>query len=101
MIEAYKVFRLRKDGTLGPLFIGQSIRVPVGEWIKAQGIRTPGFKFRPGWHACSTQSAPHLTLKGRVWCRVSLRGAQKHERPPSQGGLWYVAKYLKVEEIFK
>ena len=42
MTNAYKLFRLRKDGTLGPLFIGQRIRVTVGEWQRARGIRTRG-----------------------------------------------------------
>jgi hypothetical protein len=99
LIKAFKLFRLRKDGTLGPLFIGQKIRVPVKKWVRARPIHKKGFKFRPGWHACSTQSAPHLSMTGRVWCRVSLRGIQRHERPQSQGGLWYVARQLRVEEI--
>lgn len=99
MIQGFKLFRIRKDGTLGPLFIGQTIRIPVGKWQKAEAIRKSGFKFRPGWHACSEQFAPHLSMTGRVWCRVSLRGVQRHERPQSQGGLWYVAKQLKVEEV--
>lgn len=99
MIHAYKLIRLRKDGTLGPLFIGRKIVIPIRKWIKARAIRTPGFAFRPGWHACSKPLAPHLSTVGRVWCRVSLRGAERHERPQSQGGLWYVAKQLRVEEI--
>lgn len=98
MIQAYKLFTLRADGTLGPLFIGKQLRIPVGKWLKAQAIRTKGFKFRPGWHACN-KKAPHLSMRGRVWGRVSLRGVEKHERPASQGGLWYVAKQLRLDKI--
>ena len=96
---AYKLIRLRKDGTLGPLFIGRKIVIPVRKWVKAKAIRTPGFAFRPGWHACSTPSAPHLTEKGRVWCQVSLRGFKKHQRPAAQGGLWYTAKEMRVNYL--
>jgi len=98
-IYAYKLFRLRKDGTLGPLFINAQQRVPVGVWVKAQAHRTPGFAFRPGWHCCSTPNAPHLSKKGRVWCKVTIRGFKEHHRPASQGGLWYTAQWLRVEEI--
>lgn len=99
-VNAYKLFRLRKDGTLGPLFIGASIRVPSdGTWVKFRAIRKKGFKFRPGWHACARPEAPHLSTRGRVWCEVSLAWATEHHRPESQGGLWYTAEYLRVERI--
>lgn len=94
---AYKLFRLRKDGTLGPLFIGPRIRVPVGVWVKAKAIRTKGFAYRPGWHCCAQPYAPHLSLKGRVWCEVSVKGHRAHQRPAKQGGLWYTAKWLRVK----
>jgi hypothetical protein len=99
MISAYKLFRVRKDGTLGPLFIGRNIVVPLGKWQKARGIRVKGFKFRPGWHAVAAPYAPHLSKKGRVWCIVSLRGTKKHLRPVAQGSLWYTAKWLRVDSI--
>jgi hypothetical protein len=99
MINGYKLFRLRKDGTLGPLFIGAKLRVPVGVWQEAQGIRVKGFAYRPGWHACAKPEAPHLSKRGRVWCEVSLKGVQAHHRPEAQGGLWYVCEWLRVERI--
>ena len=99
MIRAFKLFRLRKDGTIGPLFIGQSIRVPMGKWVKARAIRKKGFAFRPGWHACSKPYAPHLSKVGRVWCLVDLKGTKEHHRPISQGGLWYTARQLRVERV--
>lgn len=98
-VNGYKLFRLRKDGTLGPLFIGPTIRVPVGKWVKAKALRTPGFAYRPGWHACSAPNAPHLSKRGRVWCEVSLKKVKEHHRPASQGGLWFTAGWLRVERI--
>ena len=100
-MTAYKLFRIRKDGTLGPLFIGARIRVPVGRSVKAKAIRTKGFAFRPGWHCCSTLSAPRLSKKGRVWCDVSIEGVREHLRPAAQGGLWYTADWLRVNEIIE
>jgi hypothetical protein len=101
MRQAYKLLRLRKDGTLGPLFIGRQTVVPVGKWVKARPIRTKGFAFRPGWHACEKPVAPHLSMRGRIWCRVSLRGAVSYRRPAAQGGLWFVASHLRVEELLR
>ncbi|PWT76424.1 MAG: hypothetical protein C5B59_06555 [Bacteroidetes bacterium] len=99
IIRAYKLMRVRKDGTLGPLFINPRQRIPVMKWLRAESHRTPGFAYRPGWHACSEPVAPHLSKRGRVWCQVLLRGAAKHHRPESQGGLWYTAKWMKVMSI--
>lgn len=99
MTNAYKLFNLRKDGTIGPLFIGRKKRVPIGKWVKAEAIRTPGFAFRPGWHACHKPEVPHLSKKNRVWAKVSLKGVQKHRRPESQGGLWFTAKAMRVEKL--
>jgi hypothetical protein len=99
VISGYKLFRVRRDGTLGPLFIGRDIVVPVGQWLQAEPIPTKGFKYRPGWHACSTKSAPHLSKKGRVWCKVSLDGVTEHRRPAAQGGLWFTAERLRVDAV--
>ena len=99
MITAYKLLRLRKDSTLGPLFINPRQRVPVGVWVKAESHPTPGFKLRPGWHVCSEKNAPHLSKRGRVWARVLIKEYEQHHRPQSQGGLWYTAYWMKIEEI--
>jgi len=99
VINAYKLLRLRKDGTLGPLFIGRKIRVPVGRWVRARKLFTPGFAYRPGWHACAAPHAPHLSTKGRVWCEVSLQGVKEHHRSAAQGGLWFTAQLLRVERV--
>ena len=97
--KGYKLFRLRKDGTLGPLFINARQRIPLGEWLEGACYPTKGFAVRPGWHICSEQSAPHLSKKGRVWCLVHFRDAERHHRPAAQGGLWFTAKHMKVVEV--
>lgn len=96
MVTAYKLFRIRRDGSLGPLFIDRSLVVPPGKWLKAKAIHARGFKFRPGFHACAKPEAPHLVTTGRRWCRVQLKGVTKHVKPLAQGGLWYTARQMKL-----
>jgi hypothetical protein len=92
----YKLFRLRKDGSLGPLFINARLRVPVGVTLQAESHPTPGFAYRPGWHVCSTPWAPHLSKKGRVWAKVLIEDYTAHVRPASQGGVWFTAGRMTV-----
>lgn len=97
---AYKLFRRRKDGTLGPLFINASQRIPVGEWLTAEDHPTKGFAHRPGWHCCLTPEAPHLKMtKDRVWAQVTVEDFEFHQRPESQGGRWLLAKRLRVDTV--
>jgi hypothetical protein len=101
-MEAYKLFRLRKDGSISPLFINKTQRVQVGEWLQAEQHRTKGFAFRPGWHCVpSTDSAPHLGKQGRVWARVEIENVTTYERPASQGGRWFTAERLRVVEVLR
>ena len=93
---AYKLLKLRKDGTLGPLFINSSQVIPVGKWMRAEEHRTAGYKFRPGWHTCKETKAPHLTMKGRVWCEVEISNYIELQRPESQGTTWILADKMKV-----
>jgi len=93
---AYKLFRKRKDGSYGPLFINRKQRINIGEWLPAEAHLTKGYAFRPGWHCCAEPVAPHLSKKGRVWCKVAIMKYEEHQRPASQGGLWYTALKLKV-----
>ena len=95
----YKLFRLRKDGTLGPLFINRKQRLEVGKLYRAEEHRTTGYAFRPGWHICSEMNAPHLSKEGRVWAMVWFDDYTSHVRPELQGGLWYTANKMKIEEI--
>jgi len=92
----YKLFRLRKDGSLGPLFINRKQKLYHGIVYEAEVHATKGFALRPGWHVCSKQSAPHLSKKGRVWRKVMITEYTEHKRPPSQGGLWYTAKQMVI-----
>lgn len=80
----YKLFEMKNDGKLFPLFIGKKKETPVNEWVPAEIIMEhKGFSHRPGWHLGATMpSAPWLmgadgTYKSqrgktfkRVWCEV-------------------------------
>lgn len=97
VVVGYKLFRKRKNGTLGPLFINRKQVVPVGEWLEAEDHPTKGYAHRPGWHATLEPVAPHLRQGGdRVWAKVELAGCVKFDRPQSQGGTWVLARRLKV-----
>ncbi len=98
---AYKLFRVREDGSIGSLFCNRSRRLKVGKWMQAEAHLTKGLAFRPGWHCCSTPNAPHLKteLKSgekRVWLPVEIKKFKEHKRPETQGGLWYTAKWIKI-----
>jgi hypothetical protein len=93
---AYKLLKKRKNGTLGPLFINAKQLIPIGEWLNAEAHKTKGFAFRPGWHCTEWPYAPHLSEKGRVWCRVEVEEYKKYPRPESQGGGWLLAEKMKV-----
>lgn len=92
----YKLFRKRADGTYGPLFINRRQILVPGVTYHAEPHRTKGYAYRPGWHICKTPSAPHLSMKGRVWCKVHFTHQQTLERPDSQGGTWYLGSTLKI-----
>jgi hypothetical protein len=80
----YKLFEMRNDGKLFPLFIGKTKETPMNEWVPAEIImHHPQFSHRPGWHlGAILPSAPWLmgvdgTYKSqrgkrfkRVWCEV-------------------------------
>lgn len=95
---AYKLLRKRKSGTLASLFIGRKNTIPIGKTLIAEDIPTKGYAHRPGWHCLAKPEAPHLSKKDRVWCKVKIWDYELHERPKSQGGLWYLAQKMKVLE---
>lgn len=80
----YKLFEMRDDGKLFPLFIGKTQETPMNEWVMAEIVEYhPSFAHRPGWHiGAAIPSAPWLmsfdgTYKSqrgkrfkRVWCEV-------------------------------
>jgi hypothetical protein len=95
-ITAYKLFKLRKDGTLGPLFINRKQIIPVGEWLKAGDYPTKGYAHRPGWHTTTEPKAKHLSMRDRTWYKVKIRDYYRFDRPKHQGGHWLLAKEMKV-----
>lgn len=80
----YKLFEMRDDGKLFPLFIGKTQETKMNKWVPAEIVMEhKGFAHRPGWHLGATMpSAPWLmgidgTYKSqrgkrfkRVWCEV-------------------------------
>lgn len=95
----YKLFRRRKDGTYGPLFINRRQKLAPGEWYPAEDHPTKGYTYRPGWHICaSPDHAPHLKhdIDGRVWCRVQFFDAERIQRPANQGGFWWLARRMRI-----
>ena len=95
-MKAYKLLKVRKDKTIGPLFINCRQRIPLGVWLLSENHPTKGFAVRPGWHTCSTPDAPHLIIRGRAWFEVLIKDYQIIERPKSQGGIWYISNHIKL-----
>ena len=100
----YKLFKLRANGTLGPLFINARMVVPMGEWIEAEDHPTKGFAHRPGWHAAFAPYAPHLSEAPksgpkRVWAECEAIDTTTYARPRSQGGAWVLANKLRVKRV--
>ena len=93
---AFKLLRLRRDGTLGPLFINRKQVIPIGVWLEAGDFPTKGYARRPGWHVAPKPFAPHLSTKGRVWMRVEVKDKVDLKRPLAQGGTWWLAKWMRV-----
>lgn len=92
----YKLFRKRKDGTYGPLFINKRQKLVKDVTYPAEDHPTNGYAHRPGWHICSKPIAPHLSLTNRVWCKVQFDKIQTIIRPACQGGVWFLGSSLKI-----
>lgn len=93
---AYKLVRLRKNGTLGSLFINKKAVLPIGVWMEAKDYPTAGYAHRPGWHLTEKPYAPHLKIDGRIWIKAEIKDYEVIIRPESQGGIWYLAKWMKI-----
>lgn len=96
---AYKLCRKLKSGEISPLFINKKLRMPFNQWMEAECHPTKGFKVRPFWHCTSNPVAPHLSMKGRVWVKIEMKEFEQFMRPENQGGLWFLAKRIKLLEI--
>ena len=82
--KGFKLFEMRDDGKLFPLFIGKNEETAMNVWVRAEIVEHhAGFAHRPGWHLGTMMpSAPWLmsadgTYKSqrgkrfrRVWCEV-------------------------------
>lgn len=98
---AYKLFRQLKSGEITSLFINKSRKLPTMEWMDSENIPTQGFAVREGWHCTEKPKAPHLKMKlsngeVRVWKKVMIEDYTEFKRPENQGGLWYLAKRIKI-----
>ena len=98
-MKAYKLMRLRKDGSLGSLFINRKNIIHINEWLEAESHKTNGFFYRPFWHCTTLPEAPHLSIKNRVWVEVEVDNFKLYERPKKQGGIWILAEKMKVNKI--
>jgi len=102
---AYKLLRvLKTDGLLHPLFIDKKNPTPIGVWLKAKCIPTPGFQVRMGYHCCFIPYAPHLKTElasgeKRVWVECEVEDWSSYNRPESQGGAWILAQRMKINRI--
>lgn len=95
--EAFKLMRVRKGGTAGPLFINRRQVITAGQWLQAEAHPTKGFAVRPGWHVTLAPVAPHLRQGGdRAWFRVLVQDCEEIRRPESQGGTWLLAQRMMV-----
>ena len=98
---AYKLLKLRKDGSVGPLFINAKSRLERHVWMTAETFPTKGFAVRKGWHCCLEPKAPHLKLElasgeRRQWWMVEIEDYEEYDRPESQGGTWLLANRMKL-----
>ena len=98
-MKAYKLFRLKKNGAITPLFIDKTREIEFNVWMDAELHPTKGFAERPGWHCGTLPQAPHLTEKGRVWCEVEVEDYYGFDRPKSQGGFWIIANRMIVRRV--
>lgn len=95
-MRAWKLLRQRKNGSLGPLFIGRRQVIPIGVPLEAECKPTKGFAVRKGWHCTLQPYAPHLSTRGRVWREVEVEELELYQRPESQGGTWVLAQRMTV-----
>jgi len=98
---AYKLFRQLKSGEITSLFINKTRKLPLNEWMGSENYPTSGFAERPGWHCTAQPDAPHLKMRlksgeVRVWRKVLIEDFIEFKRPSNQGGLWFLAKRIKI-----
>lgn len=67
--------------------------------MDAEDHPTKGYAHRFGWHVMPFPVAPHLSEKQRVWVEVEIEDFEIFERPECQGGVWYLAKRMKITQV--
>jgi hypothetical protein len=97
---AYKLVKI-KDDKLYSLFINRKEQLQIGKWLKAECFTTKGFAKRVGWHCCLKPIAPHLKQnlangEKRIWVECEIKDYTTYNRPESQGGVWLLAEYIKI-----
>ena len=100
---AYKLLRIRKDGTMGPLFVNRKQIIEVGKWLEAIDGKPKNLANRPGFHCTHSPEAGHIKLElksgeKRKWFKVEIDDYYEFPRPKNQGGLWFIAKKMKIIE---
>ena len=100
-MKAWKLFRIKKSGEITSLFINKKKALFFDTWMDAEDHPTKGFAQRPGWHCLKNPTAPHLkeSLKSgeqRAWLQVEIQDYHQFKRPPSQGGVWFLAKRMRI-----
>lgn len=95
-MHCFKLFSLKKDGSIGPLFINRRQRLARNVWYDAESHPTKGFAYRPGWHCTEAPEAPHLTERGRIWMNVEIDDYTEIVRPVQQGKRWFLANKIRV-----
>lgn len=94
----WKLFEMRDDQKLFPLFINKKEETPMNEWVMAEIVDYhPSFAHRPGWHiGTGVPSAPWL---------MSANGTYKSQRGKRFKRVWceveYVADIDYTEEVLK
>ena len=99
LMKAYKLFRLKKSGEITSLFINKTKSYSLNEWYRAFTFPTEGFVCRGGFHCVPRKYAPHLSKKNRIWAEVEIKNVEILKKPKSQGGKWYLAKWMKIKKL--
>ena len=103
-IRAWKLLRVRRDGSLTPLFINRQQTIPLNQWLPAEDHPTTGYQHRPGWHAAPRTVTVHEALprteSGKVK-RRELRGRARSRigRSGDRGGDGPSLENLRLERI--
>lgn len=85
----WKLFEMRDDNKLFPLFIGKTKETPMNEWVMAEIIEYhPSFAHRPGWHLSDGSFPPDAP-----WLK-SFDGTYKSQRGKRFKRVWCEVKYV-------